>query len=56
MLQYLRSLVSIAIIALSTKVRQILLQADALCLVLSRLLVRVGAVLGPRRLNAVLEL
>jgi hypothetical protein len=51
MLRSPKLLVSIAIIALSTKVRQILLQADALCLLVSKWLLRVIAVLGLRRLD-----
>jgi hypothetical protein len=42
-------LASIAIIVLFTKVKQILLQVAALCLLVSKWLVKVIAVLGLRR-------
>jgi hypothetical protein len=45
----LKSLASIAIIVLFTKAKQILLRADALCLLVSKWLLKAIAVLGLRR-------
>jgi hypothetical protein len=52
MLQFLKSLASIVIIVLSTKVKQTLLRAAALYLLVSKSLLKAIAVLGPRRLNS----